>query len=317
MGLTCEIMQQRGGDEYSFAREELLPPFGPVSVLKDNRLNKYVATKVLHMRSQQELDDYCRLATLAAEATSTLPTLLRVNSHRQSHKPNCMLYSVEVEFDYVPRNFADLIKERTLRLTQFVEKHKRTVDLHALGRVRLNDYAAINALSQQERGYINLHFLESEVLRLIDHVAGSVYYLRHFDMEHGGLRPQNILVDEEGKFLLVDRQLFQLDSNYQQGLKGQPGRHYMSPQEFKSLKELKPHPSRKSELSEIFSIGLMALEMAVLGESIANLYDFDCWRASTFELNRLLAKMSARYSPGLTEVVQSMLRFEEKDRVNL
>jgi hypothetical protein len=70
------------------------------------------------------------------------------------------------------------------------------MDLHSIDKVRLNDYAKINVLSQEERGYINLHFLECEVLRLIDHVAGSVYYLRHFDVEHAGLRPENVLVDD-------------------------------------------------------------------------------------------------------------------------
>jgi hypothetical protein len=107
----------------------------------------------------------------------------------------------------------------------------------------------------------------------------------------------------------VDRQLFKLDSNYEQGLRGKAGRTYMSPQEFKSLKEVKLHPSRKAELSEIFSIGLMALELAVLPESVSGIYDFDCWRASTFELNKLLARVSGKYSQGLTELLQRMLSF--------
>jgi len=45
------------------------------------------------------------------------------------------------------------------------------------------------------------------------------------------------MVDEEGRYLLVDRKLFTLPSNYSLGLADHPDRLFMSPQEFKSLKE--------------------------------------------------------------------------------
>jgi serine/threonine protein kinase len=53
---------------------------------------------------------------------------------------------------------------------------------------------------------------------MIDHIIGAVYFLHHFDVAHSALRPQQILVDEDGRFVLVDREAFARKSNYQLAL---------------------------------------------------------------------------------------------------
>jgi hypothetical protein len=50
-----------------------------------------------------------------------------------------------------------------------------------MDKIKLNDYHKINKLSQTERSYINLHYFESDILRMIDHVAGSIYYLLSYE----------------------------------------------------------------------------------------------------------------------------------------
>lgn len=52
---------------------------------------------------------------------------------------------------------------------------------------------------------MNCFYQEIEVVRMIDHLMGALYFLRHFGIEHGGIRPQSVLVDSEGKYLLTDR----------------------------------------------------------------------------------------------------------------
>ena len=49
---------------------------------------------------------------------------------------------------------------------------------------------------------------------MIDHIIGAVYFLHHFDVAHSALRPQQILVDDDGRFVLVDREVFVRKSNY-------------------------------------------------------------------------------------------------------
>ena len=45
---------------------------------------------------------------------------------------------------------------------------------------------------------------------MIDHIIGGLYFLNHFSYNHGSVSPNNILVDEEGKYILADSNIFKL-----------------------------------------------------------------------------------------------------------
>lgn len=40
---------------------------------------------------------------------------------------------------------------------------------------------------------------------MIDHIIGAVFFLNHYEIEHSAIRSSNIIVDDEGKYILVDR----------------------------------------------------------------------------------------------------------------
>jgi replication-associated recombination protein RarA len=61
----------------------------------------------------------------------------------------------------------------------------------------------------------------------------------------------------------------------------------------------------------------MALQMANLNDTIDQIYDFSCWRANVYELNRLLAQTKMRYSDELTSILQRMLFFDESHRIDM
>ncbi len=84
--------------------------------------------------------------------------------------------------------------------------------------VEMWNYAQIDKLSSQARQVVNVYYQEIEVVRMIDHIIGAVYFLQHFDVPHSALRPQQLLVDEDGRFVLVDREAFARKSNYQLAL---------------------------------------------------------------------------------------------------
>ena len=66
---------------------------------------------------------------------------------------------------------------------------------------------------------------------MVDHVVGAVYFLHHISLQHNALRPENILVDEEGKYIVVDRELFRLKTTYSLNLQDPRLRiPYLSPQ---------------------------------------------------------------------------------------
>ena len=53
---------------------------------------------------------------------------------------------------------------------------------------------------------------------MVDHIIGAIYFLNHFEIDHNGIRPDNVLVDDEGKYVLLDREIFAKKTNYQRSL---------------------------------------------------------------------------------------------------
>ncbi len=84
--------------------------------------------------------------------------------------------------------------------------------------VQMCNYWQIDRLAAHARQVVNVYYQEIEVIRMIDHIIGAVYFLHHFDVAHSALRPQQVLVDEDGRFVLVDREAFARKSNYQMAL---------------------------------------------------------------------------------------------------
>jgi hypothetical protein len=80
--------------------------------------------------------------------------------------------------------------------------------------VKLCDYVQIDKLQSQQRQVVNQYYQEIEVVRMIDHLVGALYFLNHFDVPHGAVRLESVLVDGEGKYVLVDKDLFGQKGNY-------------------------------------------------------------------------------------------------------
>lgn len=49
---------------------------------------------------------------------------------------------------------------------------------------------------------------------MIDHLIGALYFLHHYGFVHGAVRPECVLVDNEGKYVLADRDLLMQATNY-------------------------------------------------------------------------------------------------------
>ena len=85
----------------------------------------------------------------------------------------------------------------------------------AAGRVRLCDYQAIDRLPSQQRQMVNQYYQEIEIVRMVDHLIGALYFLHHFQLPHGAVRLEAVLLDDEGKYVLVDKELYPHPSNYE------------------------------------------------------------------------------------------------------
>ena len=71
----------------------------------------------------------------------------------------------------------------------------------------------------------------------------------------------------------MDKEIFKIETNYELALYENKLNHYLAPEELKLLKNKAVDRDLSHELTDIFSIGVIALEMCTL-DSLTRLYDF-------------------------------------------
>lgn len=117
---------------------------------------------------------------------------------------------------------------------------------------------------------MNCFYQEIEVVRMIDHLVGALFFLHHYDIPHGATRPDCVLVDAEGKYLLVDKELFKRTTNYTEALTSlrknnkQNQFQFIAPEWILDLNEGCQSTFCDNEKSDIFCISLIALQMCLL-----------------------------------------------------
>ena len=137
--------------------------------------------------------------------------------------------------------------------------------------VRLWDYRQIDQLPSQQRQVVNLLFQEIEVVRMVDHLVGALFFLHHYQIPHGAVRPKSVILDSEGKYLLADQQLFQLPTNYSLALDAsqqQDGNfpEFLAPEWLPELQLGETSSSQDAEKADIFCVGLLALKMCLVAD---------------------------------------------------
>jgi hypothetical protein len=173
---------------------------------------------------------------------------------------------------------------------------------------------------------------------MIDHVIGALYFLNHLEHKHESVCSGNILIDDEGKFVLIDSIIFELDTNYQIALmellnknlsKAHSGKRnhcssgsaYLSPELLAHLKNKHLEHHESSEKAEVFSVGLIALDMCLLDYKLldpagcqgkelglhAPLLDRFNLKLNKNEMNKALIEARQRYSVELVDLLASML----------
>lgn len=114
-------------------------------------------------------------------------------------------FKINIYFKYISTSLADCIKRKKSLLSSYSNQHKSLKPV-----TKLYDYEAIDKLNHQDRKLISIYYQEVEILRMIDHIIGALYFLNHFKNNHEAVCPQHIVVDEEGKFILADSQIFRI-----------------------------------------------------------------------------------------------------------
>ncbi|MBM3207837.1 MAG: serine/threonine protein kinase [Chlamydiae bacterium] len=157
-------------------------------------------------------------------------------------------------------------QERFLREAHIISisNHPNIVKLYGEGRWEKGLYIAMEWIRGVSlRQFIMQHSLSlRRALEIILQVAYALYHLHSHGIIHRDLKPENILITEDGGIKVIDFGIARLqeDSNQSQipnqGIMGTP--NYMSP-------EQKENPSKASQASDIFSLGVISYEL-ILGK---------------------------------------------------
>ncbi|KAL4470224.1 hypothetical protein ABPG74_011835 [Tetrahymena malaccensis] len=136
------------------------------------------------------------------------------------------------------------------------------------------------------------------------------------------LENTNFLSLANVKYQIADsRFMHNRKDSYTSAILGENQDFYLSPQLFTRLKHRYvqgfnpniPEEQRSSEISQVFSLGLVALEMATL-KSVRKIYDFDYYTLNKGKLMDKLGLISNLYSPQLAYIIAKMITFSEKER---
>ncbi|CAD8213007.1 unnamed protein product [Paramecium octaurelia] len=138
--------------------------------------------------------------------------------------------------------------------------------------------------------------------QFLQQIIHTLIELQNRDRYHGDLRPQSFMYTNQVKLLLpnVDQ--------YNRFLSGFEEYCYLSPELFFQLGRKVFKPEYNKEKSEVFTIGLVCLEL-ILQEQIQKIYDFQEYKINQEVLNEMLSRAN-------NKLVSRMLSFKPEDRPN-
>ncbi|EAR88463.1 kinase domain protein (macronuclear) [Tetrahymena thermophila SB210] len=168
----------------------------------------------------------------------------------------------------------------------------------------------------EKRKKLRKRFTEQELFLLIDCVSSALLVFDSFELRHGDIRPQTILISQDNKFKLTDVKFLTQFSQYKRLLIGVSDTNYLSPQLFYQMEHRIANPEHNETISDIFSLGLICLEMASM-RSIQGIYDPETFQIQEEKVEKIIYQMKEdKYSESLIELILRMLQIEENDRIN-
>ncbi|KAL4493586.1 hypothetical protein ABPG72_004079 [Tetrahymena utriculariae] len=167
----------------------------------------------------------------------------------------------------------------------------------------------------QRRKKEEVFYDESELWHIIVSTVAALAYLRSRGYEHGDIKPSSILLSDQGRIKLLPNPIVNSGNlnNYMQAFMGMRKAKYLSPVLMKSLELQSQKPQHNCTKSDIFSLGLVILEAALLMEQ-DDIYDFVNFDINQDVLNSKIQFVQEKYSIQLAEFIQQMLIFDELQR---
>lgn len=155
---------------------------------------------------------------------------------------------------------------------------------------------------------------ESQCLYIIAVVIDTLKKLEKFNIFHGNIRPETILIDDDGMVKLTDSVFMLKESSYQSYLIGKIDKFYVCPSTLQQLKLLNTNPKINHEKNNVFCLGLSILEAMTLCD-INLIFDKSDFSIIKKRLEELIRKAAKNYDKFLIDLIVQMLQLNEEKRI--
>ncbi|CAD8114019.1 unnamed protein product [Paramecium sonneborni] len=178
-----------------------------------------------------------------------------------------------------------------------------------------------------EQSATKQHFEEIEIAAMIHCTLVALQKLKKQQKSHGDIRPLTISVTSFSKkspyrqnepfpvYKLTDIQELTDMNAFRRCVAKQQASYNLSPEQLLFLKQRVLKPTYDLDKSDVFSIGLTALQMATLN-SINNIYDNSKYLIITDQLDNYIREMKTLYSEQLCSIVCQLLQLAPENRPN-
>lgn len=152
---------------------------------------------------------------------------------------------------------------------------------------------------------------------MIDSLVSVLSFFQKNKIDHGDIRPANILLTKNGVLKIADINLINDDNNIYYKLFSHTyvENHYVSPQLMESLKKNLLVPQYDICKNDVYSFGMTILEAATLDYS-SFCYDYDTFNVDISKIKSRLESLKLRYSDFFVNFLSDILQEKEKNRPN-
>ncbi|CAD8094757.1 unnamed protein product [Paramecium primaurelia] len=159
-------------------------------------------------------------------------------------------------------------------------------------------------------------FSQFDCLQIIKDVTQALLIFISKRIRHGQLSPQTILATQNNRYQLTDIRFITDMYEYKMQLIGFTNQCYLAPFLVYELGKRTMNPIYNYEKSEVFSLGIVILELA-LQQSVQSIYDLSKFLVSQDVINTYLRVLSQQFQPSFVDLLSKMLQVDEEQRIDL
>lgn len=160
------------------------------------------------------------------------------------------------------------------------------------------------------------NYTEDELWFILYCILNALFFYQKNNVFHGDLKSSTIFISQNSTYKIVDHTLFNNASCYMQVQWNPQKSHsgiYLSPELLKSLSKDLVQPLHNAYKSDIYSLGMIILHIALL-ENCDDCYDYENFKLKSDVLSAKLNSLKKKYSEKLCNFLKNMLSEQEFSR---